>query len=246
MIRTVVRHVAANTLMGIPAIAKWRARKGRTATAPDAKDLDRYVFNVARQTVKWLPGADVCEIGPGDNLAAGLAMLCCGAASYTALDRFQGDYASAEANAWYTLVQAHWPADLPRVAAPDFPACVRTIHCAIEDVAVESAFDLVVSQAVGEHVSDIDAFASATHRMLKPGGIAVHNIDFSSHGIGTELEFLAIPALIWRAMGSNRGLPNRARFDDFVKAFSMFDIDVAGRSYEHGDTRWASFVLRKH
>jgi SAM-dependent methyltransferase len=48
-------------------------------------------------------------------------------------------------------------------------------------LAVESA-DLVISQAVLEHVDDLDAAWSSMERILRPGGLMSHQIDFRSHG----------------------------------------------------------------
>jgi hypothetical protein len=238
------REIAANLLMGIPPIARYRVAKGRTSLKANTADLQRFALGIVddNPVVQALvKGADVCEIGPGDHLATGLVLLASGAASYTVVDRFPGPYSSSEAMEWYKLVRSERP------GAPEgFPNLpnVHTVAAAIEDIDAlpSSRFDLVISQAVGEHVSDIDIFAKATRKMLKTDGVAVHNIDFSNHGLFPEdsEKFLSIPEPIWYLMGSNRGLPNRKRKSDFIRAFSpYFQVEIARES-----STWASFVLR--
>jgi len=46
--------------------------------------------------------------------------------------------------------------------------------------------DLIYSQAVMEHVENIDAAYSAMYKWLKPGGILSHQIDFKSHEMSKE------------------------------------------------------------
>jgi len=43
--------------------------------------------------------------------------------------------------------------------------------------------DLLVSQAVLEHVDDVDGAYAAMHRWLKPTGLMSHRIDYTCHGI---------------------------------------------------------------
>ena len=50
------------------------------------------------------------------------------------------------------------------------------------DSVVPGGADLLISQAVMEHVDDAEALYRATHGWLKPSGIASHVIDYRSHG----------------------------------------------------------------
>jgi SAM-dependent methyltransferase len=51
------------------------------------------------------------------------------------------------------------------------------------DKLAPGSVDLVISQAVLEHVDDVAGTCRALHRLLKPGGFMSHNIDFRSHGL---------------------------------------------------------------
>lgn len=50
----------------------------------------------------------------------------------------------------------------------------------------ESSVDLILSQAVLEHVDNIDQAYAAMFRWLKPGGFISHEIDFKSHGTSRQ------------------------------------------------------------
>jgi SAM-dependent methyltransferase len=247
--RVVIREVAANALMAVPGVATLRSLRGRTSEPADTVKARRYAFGLIIDNPSIRPfvaGADVLEIGPGDHLATGLALLAYGARSYTVLDRFRGNYRSADARAWYGLVEAEWAKYFDRPWPPDlnidtFPFRLLDARSTEDlDALPQAEFDLVLSQAVGEHVSDIDAFAQATARLLRPNGVAMHNIDFSTHGFSPEL-FSSAPDWLWHLMGSRRGLPNRKTFSEFEAAFRRhLRVTVVGRS-----ATWASFFLSR-
>lgn len=100
----------------------------------------------------------------------------------------------------YTFPGQAWPEDRLRAALA--PSRLRAIERAIEgdsDPAVGPAVayvvpwndpavirpgsvDLVLSQAVMEHVDDLPGTYRALHAWLKPGGYMSHTIDYRSHG----------------------------------------------------------------
>lgn len=118
-------------------------------------------------------------------------MLAAGARSYTALDRFVGDCSGARAKEWYAGIQRAWPRhfhDRPwpeGLDAERFPEAfadrVRTLDGAVETGRSDRRFDVVTPWQVGEHVKDIRAFASLTAELMRPGGSAVHRVDFGPH-----------------------------------------------------------------
>lgn len=232
---TVLVEIAKNLAMAIPVVRKIRARVGRTiVTIPQKKHLERYTFDLLRavESAGGVSGKSVLEIGPGDNLVTGLAFLAAGAKSYTAIDRFPGAYASPTAREWYRLLSANWPDEWPADLDPDvFPDDQRV---ATKAVSVEGAedigkFDIVCSYHVGEHVSDIAAFAELTKRSLYPGGVGVHVVDFGGHQwnrFGDPFLFLKFPTLVWDLMGSARGECNRVRFREYADCFRSTGLRV--------------------
>ena len=117
---------------------------------------------------------------PGDNITIGLAFLAAGARSCR-------------------------PTLTPRVPTG---APVNIIPLSVEKALDIGRFDIDCSHAVGEHVDDVDAFCRVSNESLAPGGVAVHIVDFSGHQWDDDI-FRRFPEWLWRAMGSNRGFPNR-------------------------------------
>ena len=251
--REVVLEICKNAAMSIPAIRKRRLsrpRAGERFTGVD-EDLERYAFQSLR--ILWGTAGDlrdktVFEIGPGDFLTSGLSILAAGATSYSSTDRFVGDYSQLEGKDWYTAIESAWPRIFPDLPWPHwldasnfpeaYPDRVFPMDLPIERAEDVGRFDIVCSFQVGEHVSDIDAFARASAVMLNPGGCAVHRIDFGPHGRWNALHplaFLRVPEPLWRLMGSNRGLPNRRRLTEMVEAFERAGLDVTLSSVDVAD-----------
>jgi hypothetical protein len=241
----VVLEVAKNAAMGVPAVRKARLARHRTAPIIDKSQLDRYAFPLLDRITKHLgpvSGKSILEIGPGDHLASGLAFLAAGARSYAALDRFPGAYSGELARRWYRLVAQtwrekypalDWPRHLDPERFPEYPE-VTTFEVSVEDFSDRGRYDLVCSFAVGEHVSNVRAFAAVNQRAIADSGAGFHVIDFGGHQWDRSEDpylFLRFPELIWRAMGSNRGLPNRARYHEYVTAFGEcgLAVDVVDR-----------------
>ena len=80
--------------------------------------------------------------------------------------------------------------------------------------APRESVDLVFSQAVMEHVDDLDRSYGAMARSLKVGGYASHQIDFQSHGTALEWNgHWKYGPLSWKIIRGNRGyLINRQPF----------------------------------
>jgi len=234
----VVLQVAKNTAMGVPVVRSWRLRRPRAGAAFDGKpeSLERFAFLGLRAlwaVVGDVRGLRIAEIGPGDYLTSGLALLAAGAKTYTAIDRFPGAYGGPEAKSWYRGIRDAWPRTFPDRAWPDdlepeafpesYPHRVETIARPIEAIAAEERFDLVCSFQVGEHVTDLHAFARVNAKLLVPGGTAIHRVDFGPHDCWCRYDdpmtFLRFPEWLWRLMGSHRGTPNRFRHHEFLEAF---------------------------
>lgn len=65
--------------------------------------------------------------------------------------------------------------------------------------------DMIFSQAVMEHVDDLDVAYQAMRDWLAPGGFISHQVDFKSHGTAKQWNgHWAIPALEWRLMRGRR------------------------------------------
>ncbi|MGD9562288.1 MAG: methyltransferase domain-containing protein [Pyrinomonadaceae bacterium] len=238
-------QIAKSALMAVPPIRRWRIRRPRTSFY--IGDTDAYLENNAFPGLNLLiehtgeiQGSSICEIGAGDFLTSGLSMLAAGARSYTVIDRFPGDYSGSTAKAMYRKVADNWARYFPdrpwdNSLDPNvFPECcpdrVTLLPQPIEDAEVSEKFDIVCSFQVGEHVSNIRAFAEMHNRLLKAGGVAVHRVDFGPHDVWSHYAdpttFLRFPESIWKLSGSNRGIPNRRRHHEFVDAFQSAGLQA--------------------
>ena len=205
-----------------------------TARADYAEEVfDRYLRD-AGLAPSGLAGKRVVEIGPGDNLGAAFLFALHGAEVWT-LDAFVvtrepgADEATAEA-----LAQRAAFGD--RTESP--LNVLHTVHTVYgvpleraTDVLADGTFDLVLSNAVLEHVHNLDAALSQLDALLAPGGLQVHAVDLRDHGVFSragihELAFLGVSDLVWRRMGDNIGLPNRRRMSAYRSAMRELGYDA--------------------
>jgi len=263
----VAAEAAKNVAASVPALLKWRlgrARAGEVFHGEDAQ-LKRYAFqslDVLRASGVSLTGKTVVEIGPGDFLTSGMALLAAGATRYVSMDRFVGDYGRLEGKSWYAGVQAAWPRHYPDLPWPQWldaarfpeayvPERVQALDTAVEDAPRLGQFDVVCSFQVAEHVSDLGAFAEANRALLRPGGTAVHRVDFGPHGTwrsaSDPLTFLRFSDRLWSTTGSARGTPNRYRVHELVTVLETAGLSVKLgdlERYDKGEVAWSRLGAR--
>lgn len=248
------KEAAKNFAMSIGAVRKWRLSRPRTATQFGDTDefLNTYAFSGLNHLLEHtgdVKAKSICEIGAGDYLTSGLAMLAAGAARYSVIDRFPGDYAGGEAKHWYGEIEKNWARFYPErpwdksLVAASFPEnyddCLELVAKPIEAAATKDDFDIICSFQVGEHVSDINAFAEIHTRLLRPDGIGLHRVDFGPHGCWSlyrdAATFLRFSDPVWMLTGSNRGAPNRRRHHEFLEAFDRAGLDTEVLLLEYFD-----------
>lgn len=89
----------------------------------------------------------------------------------------------------------------------------------LEDLALpDASVDLIYSRMTLEHVDDPEALSREMARVLAPGGVMLHRVDFRDHtGIVEQVtihfSFLAHSPEEWRAMGADTNL---LRVNDFL------------------------------
>lgn len=237
-------QIGKNFLMGISPVRRWRLKRPRTSTLHENIDefLKSYAFsslNLLLENTGEVRGKSVCEIGPGDYLTSGISILAAGASRYGVIDRFPGDYFGEPAKQWYRTIgerwgefypERHWAAEppdgFPENAAERLELCNEPLESAV----MAHRYDIVCSFQVGEHVSDIDAFAEFHNRVLNSGGIGLHRVDFGPHDCWAAYRdpstFLRFPDRVWNLTGSNRGVTNRKRHHEFLEAFEGAGLNV--------------------
>ncbi len=261
LIKDMITETAKNIAMRNPSLGRQRLLRPRTsekAFAGQSDQLQRFAFqalDAIRSAGVDVGGKRILEIGPGDFLTSGMALLAAGAAHYASIDRFVGDYSTVGGKDWYAGIERAWPDRYPEISWPtwlhaeDFPEAYIPYRVSPIDAAIENLIDLdtcdvvdvLCSFQVAEHISDMDAFANAHRKLLKPGGIAVHRVDFGPHGVWRgyrdPLTFLRFSDRVWAAMGSARGAPNRFRVHEVVASlertgFSVVLLNVSSQKNE--------------
>ena len=243
--RDLLSQIAKNFLMGSSAVRKWRLKKPRTAI--ESPNVDEYLRNYAFTSLNLLlehagelRGKSVCEIGPGDYLTSGLSILAAGASRYGVIDRFPGDYFGESAKTWYREIGKEWNRFYPsivwneQVSSNGFPenadSVLELIGEPLETAITTHKYDIVCSFQVGEHISDIEAFAEVHNRILNEGGIGLHRVDFGPHDVWFRYRdpgvFLRFSDRVWQMTGSNRGVPIVNDITSFWTHFERANLDV--------------------
>jgi SAM-dependent methyltransferase len=117
--------------------------------------------------------------------------------------------------------------------------CLR-YHAPWFDSAIveQDSIDLVISQAVLEHVNDVPGTYQALYRWLKPGGVMSHQIDFGAHELTAEFNgYRAISEPVWKLMMGRRPyLINRVPCSEHLRAIEAagFEIVVAMKHQRPG------------
>ena len=113
------------------------------------------------------------------------------------------------------------------MAAPN--AAITYVAPWFEDSCVQpSSVDWIFSQAVMEHVDDLEATYAACRAWLRPGATMSHQIDFKSHGTAISWNgHWAYSDLAWRMVrGARSYLINRAPHSEHLAALGTAGFQV--------------------
>jgi hypothetical protein len=186
---------------------------------------------LARAGLPSIHGKEVLEVGPGDHLGVGLTLLALGARRITAIDRFVVDHDPSRQKAIYReIAQRFSGLERQRLEnAFDDDGLLRDdrlrliTRASAEDanrILPEHSVDLVISVAVGEHLSNVGRSMSALDAVLVPRGVQIHQIDLRDHGLFTSrgfgpLEWLTTSERVHAALVRWSGGPNRVLAPDY-------------------------------
>ncbi len=94
-----------------------------------------------------------------------------------------------------------------------------------------ASVDLLFSQAVLEHVEDVEAVHRSTRAWLRPGGLASHQIDFKSHGTSPGWDgYRAYSEFQWRIVRGRRSyLINRVPDTGHLEALERNGFEIVTR-----------------
>lgn len=198
-------------------------------------------------------GSRILELGPGHSLLGGILLVSWGAERYDGVDPFP--IAKLDARRVRALearingpqaLPAHDPVFASRRAEvlERFRATVdlkeeevrldpERVQIHQEDAAQlsfpEASYDLVLSNAVLEHVQDLPGVARECARVLAPGGLAIHQIDLRDHrDFSRPRDFLSYSDASWKEFLEDRPFEytNRVRLSGAVEAFRSQGLEV--------------------
>lgn len=97
------------------------------------------------------------------------------------------------------------------------------------DLIRPESVDMIFSQAVLEHVDDLEEAYRALSAWLKPGGLTSHQIDFKCHGLADRWnEHWRLSDPVWKLMRGRRPyLINREPCDTHLQLFGRNGLSVA-------------------
>ncbi len=207
-----------------------------------------------------LEGARILELGPGYSLALGSLLCAFGARSYRGVDLFPIALDSAR---YFLDLRRRLSEDESLFGGEDDATRRRVLERfdSIVDLGgararfgdqvqllqpvdaarlpfPDGSFDVVYSNAAMEHFAAPDEVIRETARVLRPGGLGLHQIDLRDHRPGRgPLEFLTIDGATWeRAWRGKFNYTNRKRLGWFLEAFARAGfVDVHATRVERVD-----------
>lgn len=220
-------------------------RKQDASPEAIARDVD-YALQITDFYLDQIPGGarrllnkSVLELGPGYSLGTAILLACHGA-QVTVADRYlspwDSDYHGPFCRALLerlgserteldpTPVQAMLEAD-------SFEPSITGLHLGSEDLqdVADDAFDIVLSNAVFEHVEDVPAAVGQLARITRQGGVGVHQVDFRDHrDFSRPLEYMTLPepefAALFKSVHGECG--NRWRPSQMQREWERAGFDV--------------------
>ncbi len=190
-------------------------------------------------------GKRVLEVGPGDSLGTGLLCLSKGASSYCAIDRFAVgmdlEFEKQVFKKLFLAMDSEQQANCKGVVDfleknGSYPGdqFVYRNNLPIEEAPIVlgiGTFDVIYSNAVLEHVSDLSGTISSFSKLLSSDGVMRHEVDLRSHQTYEKhpLHFLEYPQWLWRLMSSHNGEPNRSRVPQYKRLLienGVFPVEI--------------------
>jgi SAM-dependent methyltransferase len=118
----------------------------------------------------------------------------------------------------------------------DYMSCISySVPWNASSVLRENSIDLVLSQAVLEHVDELENAYSSMYRWLKPGGYMSHEIDFKSHGTTRDWNgHWSYGDVLWRIVRGKRAyLLNREPLSSHLRYAESAGFDLKWLSKVH-------------
>ncbi len=214
-----IRNAAISLCInGLKAVGISRSKRAchrdSDETASYTKRKTIYHFELIRQYLPDLTGRIGLEIGPGSNLGVAECCLANGAAEMLCAEQ----YATVQPNIGLHAEIAKkygtcWTA--PKLVTKPFEE-------------IDTLVDFIYSIDVLEHVKDVRLAIEHMAKILKPGGMCVHTVDFAGHNAyaNTGVDFLTCPDWMWSVLHGNLETTNRIRVSELKSAIQASGMQL--------------------
>lgn len=170
----------------------------------------KYAFDIAQNYISYmheqkidLRNKNILEIGPGTHFGTIFLLKCMGAAHIAVVDRFLVNYNPSYHSDIYKNLAFQIAEKVSCVDTSIFNECIKQeehigsgfsqYHCGLENMHEihDNNFDIVLSNAVLEHLEDPMKAFNELYRVTAPGGVGFHQVDFRCHkDFSRPLDFL--------------------------------------------------------
>lgn len=170
----------------------------------------------------------ILEIGPGDNFLLAYIFLINGAKCVYLLDRFK----SSIKESYNVLLFKNYLKKYKNYNEKQFSVLKKKVrylsYAPIDNFKTlpKIKFDLIISQAVLEHVFNLDSTIKNIASILKRGGYTTHHIDLKDHiyrNEGYYLDFLKYSSNFWMIFGD---ITNRVRYPQYINLFKQNGFEI--------------------
>jgi SAM-dependent methyltransferase len=186
-----------------------------------------------------LKGKTLLEVGPGINYGCAIVLAAHGAKPWV-LDRFLAPWEQPYHQLFYSLLCQKLQLTEPEadvrplvalLAAKGYPNdVIECVAAPLESAPLPSDhFDFVISNAVVEHLSDLDEAFAQLYRVTRPGGIGLHQVDFRDHrDFDRPLEYLLFKEEEFSAMfrHCHYECGNRHRREEVTERFQDAGFEI--------------------
>jgi SAM-dependent methyltransferase len=201
--------------------------------------VGRAYLDTIRSLGESLAGKRVLEIGPGINYGCAMLFAAHGARPVV-LDRFLAPWEHAYHHPFYSLERQELQRSdrdidvhpLTRVLdqagySDDVIGC---LSAPLETAPLAANhFDFVISNAVVEHLADLDRAFAQLYRVTRPGGYGLHQVDFRDHrNFEKPLEYLLLKDDVFLALFErcHSECGNRYRPDEVAERLRAAGFEV--------------------
>ena len=201
------------------ALSAWlpgfRANAG---TRSCARVLDLYQqYLTPKLGGDWPRGRRLLEVGIGATNSSAYEAAALGATSAVAFEPFVGLDSSLDSLLLAECAQRH--------AIPSASITDRVRRVTNLGAVADASIDLVLSNSVLEHVSDMDALTRDLRRVLAPGGAMLHLVDYRDHFFRYPYHHLLWSDDVWTRWLNPGDLP-RWRIRDHIDCFERHGLQV--------------------